>query len=279
MALTVCTGMWGPKRATYEAIFSAAFERFWPSDVRLAVFTDDVAKAEKKLVQAACGGAGTLGPKNGQRGSSVRSATYGSLHDCHGWREFVLRHQDEPAVNGRRLNHPRPWKPKDLQVGYNFRFDAVRFAGQAFIPEAVAHGMLDGEVLCWLDADVVAHKPVPAGFVESLVDGADGAYLGRAPKHSEIGFWAVRLNEHTRALLMAFADAYRTDALLTLREWHSAFVWDDTRRWAEGAERVQLRNLTPGGSGHVWHQSPLRLYLDHLKGDRKAAGRSRERRA
>jgi hypothetical protein len=139
--------------------------------------------------------------------------------------------------------------------------------------------MRDGDVLCWLDADVVTHSAPPAGWIESLLGDEDVAYLGRAPKHSEIGFWAVRLSEESRRFVQEFADLYATDRLFQLRTWHSAFAWDDARRWAESHGLISARDLTPGGDGHVWFQSPLKAHLDHLKGEaRKRAGISAERR-
>jgi hypothetical protein len=119
---------------------------------------------------------------------------------------------------------------------------------------------------------------VPEGFIEGLISGYHGAYLGRGAKHSEIGFWCVRLGAATRQLLHRFADLYRSDRLFGLTEWHSAYAWDCVRLEWEGEGALGLLDLTPGGHSHVWFQSPLRLYLDHLKGKRKAAGRSPERR-
>jgi len=244
MSLTVITGAWGKHRADYARPFLASFEKHWPEEVRLILYSD--------------------GPIADPGRAEIRS-----LADCAGYTEFMERHGSSMLLRGASPDEPRPWKASAIRDGYNFRFDAVRFAGQGFIPDDAAGRMLDGDVLCWLDADVVSHRSVPASFVEDLIGDADGAYLGRAPKHSEIGFWAMRLSEHARAMAMAFANAYRTDALLRLAEWHSAFVWDDARLWAERTLRLRMRDLTPGGSGHVWLKSPLAEYLEHRKGDRK----------
>lgn len=203
-----------------------------------------------------------------------------SLWDCQGQREFLERHADNLEAQGRKPR--RGWKASHVRGGYSFRFDAVKFSRQCFIPEYAASLLPDGEVMVWLDADVVTLADVPAGFVEELLGGADVAYLGRQPKHSEIGFWACRIGPETRAWLAELADLFRSDAIFELKEWHSAFAWDHTRRLFEAGgafgQGIDARNLTPGGSGHVWCTSPLAPYMDHLKGKRKAKGKSPERR-
>lgn len=243
MSLTICTGAWGPHREAYARPFLASFARYWPADVRLVIYTD--------------------GPIADAGRAEVRS-----LADCDGYSAFMTRHANDPVKCGRKPAEGARWKSSCLAGGYNFRFDAVRFAGQGFIPDDAAGRMLDGDALCWLDADVVTTGPVAEDFIEGLIGDADGAYLGRQPKHSEIGFWAVRLSEHSRAMVMAFADAYRTDHAFKLAEWHSAFVWDDARVWAESHGLVTFRNLTPGGSGHVF-DAALAPHLIHRKGARK----------
>jgi hypothetical protein len=108
----------------------------------------------------------------------------------------------------------------------------------------------------------------------------DLCYLGRQGMHTELGFWAVRLNEATRRFLAHFAEMFRSDAVFNLPEWHSAYVFDHVRRFHETDRQYPIRtlNLTLRGQGHVWFQSPLGRYTDHLKGDRrKQAGRSLER--
>ncbi len=251
---TIVTGMWGPAAASYGRGFFSTFDRFAGPDLRFRVYAEkpfDYQVPERFDLRP-------------------MSAT-------DGWEKFIEQHRDDPRANGRA--EVPGWKDKDRARGYTFRFDAVRFAGQAFIPEAAAAELPDGEVLVWLDADVVAFKEIPVGFFDGLLGDTDGAYLGRGAKHSEIGYWSVRLNSRTRLLLAVFADLYRReDRLFSLREWHSAFVWDEARRASKEHNDLRMRDLTPGGTGHVWWSSPLCRYLDHLKGERrKESGKSRER--
>lgn len=257
MGVTVMSGFSPKGRIEYGERFLAGFASYWPGAVKLQVFVEELAEGS----------------------ASVRPAyNLRSLWDCPGQREFLDRHAGNLAAQGRAKNLPIPWKPGAMANGYNFRFDAVKFSRQCFIPETAAAGLPDGEILVWLDADVVTHHPVPTGFLEGLIGDADGAFLGRGRKHSEIGYWAVRLSPGTRTFLAQLAGLFRNDTVFQLKEWHSAFAWDWCR--IEATEQIGLvfRDLTPGGQGHVWHQSPLCRYTDHLKGNRKGKLASPERR-
>lgn len=234
--LTVCTG-WHPAGWTqYAHRFVESFRQFWPADVRLIAFVEvpqDVPRVEVR-----------------------------SLWSIPGTREFQDRHAGNPAACGRA---PAPhWKDRDRQKGYSFRYDAVKFYKQGFIPLAAAELAGDG-LLAWFDADVVFHAKVdPEAVARLLPKGADVAYLGRPPKHSEIGFQLYRL-PGALPHLRAFRDLYATDAVFGLRETHSAFAFDT----ALASSGVRGHNLTPNGSGDVWRDSPLRAFSTHLKGDRK----------
>lgn len=247
MALTICTG-WSPAGwQEYAHRFVDGFTRFWPADVRLIAFVEEIVPlpAGRHVIE--------------QR----------LLSEIPGAAEFIQRHRKTPERCGRAP--VRGWKDKEVAAGYSFRFDAVKFARMAFITHAAALEVGDG-VMAWFDADVVTHAAVPPGFVEGLLGEADICYLGREPKHSEIGFTAYRLPA-ALPMLWHYRETYHTDAVFGLPEWHSAYVWD-VARLASGAK---ARNLTPGGHGHVWFQSPLARYTDHLKGKRKSRGSSKER--
>lgn len=66
---------------------------------------------------------------------------------------------------------------------------------------------------------------------------------------------------------------YQYGGFINEREWHDSYLFDIV---CTGAV---VRNLTPGGKRHVWVDSPLNPYLDHLKGERKKLGYSPERMA
>jgi len=237
--VTVVSGFNPNGYRTYGHEFLRTFDQFWPKDFKLVVYVEEkvpfAGRAEQRL-----------------------------LSDIPGVMEFITRHQGTPAYCG------------NGDVGkYNFRFDAVKFCRQCFIPHHCSLDMKNDDVLVWMDADVVTFNKVPDNIVQIMLDGQELCYLGRPPKHSELGFWAIRLNDYPRAFLTRFADMYASDAVFQLKEWHSAFVFDYCRSLYPS---VRQRNVTPNGHGHVWFQSPLGKFSDHLKGKRKLAGRSPERR-
>lgn len=255
MGVTICTG-WSPKGfLEYGQRFEAG-AHFWPDGVDFRAYVETLEPGEFRDAT----------------GQGVRSV---SLWTADGAREFLARHAGNLAAQGREFRPGMNWKERDRRTGYSFRYDAVKFSRQCFIPEAAAAELADGDILVWLDGDVITHSPVPTGWIESLLGDADVAYLGRERKHSEIGFYAIRLGPATRSFLYELADLFRTDLIFGLDEWHSAFAWDWCRR---DACNVRFRNLTPGGHDHVWHQSPLASYTDHLKGARKGLAHSPEAR-
>ena len=244
----VCTGFHPAGYKEYGERFIETFVAHWPWKVKLLCYTEQPIAMTRGVCQ--------------------------SLWRCDGTADFIKRHAKNKEVQGRV---PRPcWTPRDRVRGYSYRTDAYKFFKQLLIPEDAACRLGDGEVLCWLDGDVVTLKAVPEGFVEGLIGDFDLVYLGRKRRHSEIGFWAVRLNKTTRAFLHQIAQTYRSDAFMALEEWHSAWIWDHCRREAE-ANGLRARDLTPGKEGHVWCESPLAEWTDHLKGARKRLGASPER--
>lgn len=253
MGVTIVSGWHPAGYDLYGRNFAEGFDKFWPADHALAVYT------EQKVAL----------PRGECR----------SLWDCSGVGAFIERHKNNEEACGRKPN--KLWKEKFSTRGYNFRFDAVKFCKQLFIPEhAALHSEPNGdEIIVWLDGDVKTDAPVPADFIRKQMGDDDLIYLGRTTMHSEIGFWACRNNGRGQAFMTALADCYRTDAVFKLNEWHSAFVFDHVRH-QEQTRRfspLRVRNMTPTGHGHVWFQSPLRDFSDHLKGNRKVTGKSPER--
>lgn len=249
MATTVVTGWHPPGYREYAHTFVETFHRHWPADVNLLAYTEE--------------------PAHMPRGECR------SLWDIEGAREFYERNKVIPAHCGRAPT--RHWRAKDVARLANgvpaYRWDAVRFFKQLIIPEHASRDLPDGDTLVWLDADVVTFADVPENFVEKMLGSADLCYLGRG-KGSEIGFWAVRLNNRSREFLRDISSMYLDDRAFALSQWDSAFVWDHARKAASG---LASKDLTPGGREHVWMECvPLYSVCDHLKGGRKAKGYSPE---
>ena len=247
--ITVCSGFSPNGYNEYGKRFLETFSAFWPASIGLRVYTE--------------------APVDVPRGKCV------DVMVCDGLAAFVAKHERNAAARGREPS--ARWKDGERAAGYSYKWDAHKFIKQLVIPADAARELPDGDTLVWLDADVVSFAPVSANLIPSLLGDADLCYLGRGKKHSEIGFWAVRLNAHTRAFLQELADTYTQERVFALSEWHSAFVFDHVRR--KYADAIKQRDITPGGSGHVWFQSPLGTCTDHCKGARKKLVRSAERRS
>lgn len=175
-------------------------------------------------------------------------------------REFKARHAHRPTAN--------------------YRLDAVRFAHKvAAIELAAMHPVAgyEADVLIWMDADCVTHAPVDKAWLSALLGDGDFAYLPRRAKYPECGFMMFRLaSESARELIRDVSQLYKTDALFRLREWHDSYAIEHCRARINGLRCVSLS----GNAGHTSHpliNGPLGARIDHLKGKRKAAGRSSAR--
>ncbi len=244
MTIIVCSGFSVPGYREYGYNFIKSFDKYWPLDVGLIVYSEEIVPMPR----------GSCRP----------------LWDCEGAKDFHLRHNEDPR---RRGTLPiTGWRQKDHEVGYSWRFDAAKFYKQCLIPYDVSKRLEQDDILVWVDADVITFDTIPDGFISDLISGTDLIYLGRGSYHSEIGFWAVRICKQSRRMLQEFAEMYTNDNFLTLREHHSAFVFDVVRKKAE-RKGLRSRNLTPlhiaSGNHHVWLSSPLAKYTDHLKGSRR----------
>ena len=258
MRTTVVTGMWGDAWQRYGARFFARFLLNWPVETELIIGAD---RDDFGTVVA----------------SADRPVRILRIDEISVLTDWLKSHKHNPVARGKREAAPGTWKKKERALGYSWRHDAYRWVRQAVIPIYAAEMLPDGEALCWLDADVVTHEPVPRNFVPHVLQNKRLAYLGRAPKHSEIGFWACVLDDRTRRFMSRFANIYLSDSFLEMPQSHSAFCFDAARAQVFGADSPDVRDLTPGGSGHVWFQSELGNYMDHEKGARKGKGSAQAR--
>ena len=246
MMVTVVTG-WSPQGyEDYGRRFLETFHRYWPKEIDLLVYGEETVSLP--------------------RGRFISLSSVATIDS------FLLRHKDNAAVHGTEPN--AAWKPKDRIRGYNFRFDAYKFCKMAMIPYHAVLLMKDKSThLVWMDADVVTLKTIPKGFVQSLLPrNKSVTFLGRRNYHSETGFVVFRIPEAIK-LVCAWHDTYAYDKFLKLPEWHSAYIFD----YCLAKSTVESLNLTPAGQGHVFVQSPLNEYMDHLKGPRKQLRESPDR--
>lgn len=229
---------WHPAgKILYGDRFLETFHRHWPLDVDLKVYVEE----RHKMPRDAC-----------RLLWDIPGATF--CRDT-----FVT-----PRHIGREPNGT--WKRSCIRGGYNFRHDIAKFWKQILIPNHAAQDMNDGDILIWLDGDVVTTATVKQSLIVDLLGKGDVCFLGREDSHSEIGFWAIKLSPLTREFLQRISDLYTTREIETLPEGHSAFAWD----WVRKQMGMREVNLTPRGRrGHVWPYTPLATCLRHDKGKRK----------
>jgi len=251
MKTTVITSFHPEAYEQYAKSCLKSFDRWWPAEVPMVVYTEEPVKQTYRAEQR-------------------------SLWDIPGIKEFIDDHQD-PKFHG---IEPLPsWSKKEIRAKYSWRFDAVKFCRQLFIPEHAASFLADGDIMVWLDADVISYAEVPGKFIEHLMTDQGLVTIGRDRGSTDIGFWAIRLSHHARAFLAKMAEMCRSRTIFNLYEWHSGFVFDHCygRFVADGM--ITHRNLVTGNrSGHVWFDCEVGRYTDHLKGPhRKVLGYSPER--
>ena len=242
--ITVLTSFGQRGYAEYGVRFLQTFQNHWPKEVQLLIYHE----GQPKL-----GG-------------------YDLLVDVPSCQAFLARHQFNLMVQGKERSPGHRWKLDCVKKGYNFRYDAYKFCRKIFAIEHAASVVGSGK-LFWVDADVVTFENIPLSFLEKMLpDNVCTSYLGRSGGyHSECGFVGYSL-DHPRchAFIKTFAALYRDDTFLNLEEWHDSWVYD----WIRRQTGVPGYDISASVSGHVFINSPLGQYMDHLKGDRKIFGRS-----
>lgn len=214
------------------------FDRFWPADVPLYLYAEDFQPDHSRPI--------------------VRTLP--------GWlAEFKARHADHPYAHG--LGSGR----------YNPLQDCVRFAHKvAAVTDAASR--LDPDILIVVDADIVTHAPVDANWLSDLFPpGPYIAWLNREGRYFEGGFYMLRCHHPAHRRIMArWQELYETDAVLGLSQTHDAQSLEHAIDEAKREGPLTTHSL----SGEAWRyrhplvNSPLGARLDHLKGPRKALGRS-----
>lgn len=236
LAITTCNGeQW----AQYGRAMATTFCRHWPTDVPLRVYAE-----------------GFSGDENG----SI---------------EFIDLDEAAPWL--------APWKARTYKAHrgyrtgkYRFRDDAVRFSHKVAAIAAAAV-TTESDVLIWMDADTVTHSLVTIDWLDQLFPPpADIAWLDRARTYPECGFLMFRLPSALKTIL-GLRNAYKSGAVFRFAEWHDSWVIQQIVHQAVERGAITVASLSGEGrnSHHPFAVGPLGSRMDHLKGSRKAEGRSR----
>jgi len=131
-----------------------------------------------------------------------------------------------------------------------------------------------------MDADTICHSPIRIEQLKKLIPtDKDICFLGRKGKYTECGLYAMNLKSSlVQSFLREFQRMYddAESGIFTLEEWHDSFVFDAVRNKFKTLNNLDWSGHLISGEGHPLINSEWGAYLDHLKGDRKTAGRSKD---
>ena len=191
-------------------------------------------------------------------------------------KRFKENWKNVPHANGDISAFPRLAARKDSHKP--FKWDAVRFAHKVYAIFHCAQNT-DADVLIWMDADTICHSTITVADLEKMIpNDKDICYLGREGKYTECGLYSLNLrSEQTRMFLMEFQRMYdhAESGIFTLDEWHDSFVFDAVKDRMPFLKKYNWSQGIIKGEGHPLINSQWGAWLDHLKGDRKSAGRSK----
>lgn len=225
------------------------FIKNWPNDVELLVYAEDCTVTE----------------------SAANLKVFDLNASSPDLVAFKQRWQGVPKANGDVSQDPVRSKRKD--GGKGFKWDAVRFSHKVYAIFAAAKQSA-ADYLIWMDADMVCHSPVSQEFLQNMLS-RDVCFLGRPGKYTECGLYAINLKTDAgQRFLHQFQHYYDQDTIFEFAEWHDSFVFDRVRDSVQCEETDWAAELGPG-IGHPLINSAWGAYLDHLKGARKDAGRSK----
>jgi hypothetical protein len=199
---------------------------------------------------------------------------------------FKERWKDVPKANGIPPDDIKRRRPRDHNK--LFKWDAIRFANKVYaVFDACARRV--GTWVVWMDADSYIHSPWSYDdFKKLLPDNKYITYVGRGKGTQtwpECGFYGLNMNHPLcHSFLQEFERMYEDadNGIFKLEEWHDSFVFGEVLKHfkAFNAEldysaEMYLKEAATGGGGHPLINTELGKYMDHLKGDRKALGRSK----
>lgn len=232
---------WSPRgHKQYGKNFLRSFRANWPSHVTLRVYYE--------------------GEGNNPAGSDGRDLL--QVRSCS---EFLSRHKNDLTVCGKEVYQDRFWKGAAIRNGYNFRFDAYKFARKVFAIADCAREMQWSGKLFWIDGDVQTIARVPDDFLNRMLpDDAAVSYLARPDYHSECGFVGFELSS-ARKFIETFERIYDKDEFFDYQEWHDSWVFD---RVLEKIKPPTFR-IPHSSRSQPFDHSPLALYMRHYKGSRK----------
>jgi hypothetical protein len=248
MQKTVITSMGRYGFDLYGRNFLETFGRYWPKDIAMVAFMEP-----------------DMPPTGGLVGAG-RTYLAEPIDNVPGIADFIKAVEHFPVMCGET--------PKGHHI-----FNDAR-SGRATFMHAYAVKRFGGKIF-WLDSDIVTHAEVTHEFLDSLLpDDKFCAYLGRREVFSENGFIGFNA-EHplARKFMDSYLGLYTSGAVFLEPGWNDCCVFDRIREVVQRGFPEAFVNIGKDvpynpDSQHVFINSVLGSVMDHLKGGRKALGRS-----
>ena len=194
--------------------------------------------------------------------------------------KFKTRHKNDPVANGELDEIPGGVR-RDPRAGKNdkgkgsYLWDAVRFSHKTF---AVDHAIknIESDYILWLDADTYTFRPITKLFIIDLLpENKLVNYLGRGDKYPECG-WVCYNRRHPKIteFMKQWTDLYVNDTIFKELEWHDSYLfWQILKRVAPN-DGEDIGKGAGAKGHHIFINSALGSYIDHMKGKRKVLGKS-----
>jgi hypothetical protein len=172
---------------------------------------------------------------------------------------------------------------KEIQLAYDYRFDAVRFSFKVFSILHAIDKIMPTDHFAWIDADIRCIKEFCSDDLLKFfpVENELMSYLGRnfplVDPYSECGFLGFN-SKHPLVIdfLSTVAYVYYSGEIFTHHQWHDSWIWDQIRLDFE-KRQVQFKNISGSAyeTDHPFINCDLGIFFDHLKGpQRKQMGKS-----
>jgi hypothetical protein len=179
---------------------------------------------------------------------------------------FVFDNQLDEEKNGK------------INGEYDFQRDGVKFSHKVFAQtHRIKHTTAD--VLLYLDADTYTHTEPNLDYLDSIMpEDHLCTYFGRPRLYDETGFY-MHNAKHYKAIVWADAleKIYTEGELWTYPLQVDCYTMYAGRQKFKDQKQLDLVEHHGGlGKKHPFVNSPLGEFLDHLKGDRKELGHSRQ---
>jgi hypothetical protein len=198
---------------------------------------------------------------------------------------FKEKWKNVPKANGKC-----PWperRPRDYHK--EFKWDAVRFSNKVYAVFDACKS--DSDWVVWMDADSIIHSTWNYNdWLEILPNTSWITYVGRGSSVQswpECGFYGLNLNDDVcKDFLKEFEQMYddAEHGIFTLEEWHDSFVFGTILNRLkirhpnvlDYTAEIALTGAKTGGGGHPLINSKLGHWMDHMKGERKKVGKSKQ---